>query len=339
MIQVQKRVGSMAVLLAAFVLLGMANLSGSAFGYEEIRVINGGSITGKVTLRGPIPPPRAFPVVIYPFADYCKRISNGKGDILLEEFWVGPGGGMKDTVVAVEQVEKGKPFHHPDLKFVAVDCMFHPADAPKEETDIIDLDGRPHHEHPLVTILENDRPISMVNQDPIVHNIQVFQSERGNIILNVPLPISTAPMGGTLKFSAGKRISQMICGVHEFMQSWGFVVDNPYYAITKKDGAFSIDQLPPGTYRVIAWHPHLKPIEREVTVPPRGAVSLSFEFDSAEVERPIYEIQTEFRIGPRARPSDNLLNVSPFRQRPPSNTAIQAQPLHEHMMMSDPNGK
>ena len=103
----------------------------------------------------------------------------------------------------------------------------------------------------------------------------------------------------------------MICGMHEFMQTWGYRVDNPYYAKTKKDGAFTIDQLPPGTYKVIAWHPSLRPIERTVTISENGVVSLDFEFDAREVKRPHYESQEKFRIGPEALPHQHLKGCEP----------------------------
>ena len=84
------------------------------------------------------------------------------------------------------------------------------------------------------------------------------------------------------------------------------MVDNPYYAKTKKDGEFAINDLPPGTYRVVAWHPHLKPIEQEVIVLEHGTVSIAFDFDSRQVVRPSYESQEKFRVGPEAHPHDHL---------------------------------
>jgi hypothetical protein len=292
----------MAVAPVVMVLIG--NLP--AFGYEEAAVSHGGSITGTVTLEGPIPGPRVFPLVLYPFGPFCKKISDGQGNVRLEEFIVGPGGGMQDAIVAIQQVAKGKPFPHIKNDLVAVDCMFHPADVPDSEQFTTTASGKVHHAHPLVRVIENHQPISVINKDPIIHNGQVFQSERGNIILNFPLPVSDQPRGGIVNFAPGKKISQMICGMHEFMQSWALVVDNPYYAKTKPDGKFVIDQLPPGTYRVLAWHPHLKPIEQTITVPADGTVSISFAFDAKQVVRPHYESQEKFRIGPEAHPHEHL---------------------------------
>jgi uncharacterized protein (DUF2141 family) len=42
------------------------------------------------------------------------------------------------------------------------------------------------------------------------------------------------------------------CDAHGWMEGWIYVVDNPYYAITGSDGKFSITDVPPGDYTLIA---------------------------------------------------------------------------------------
>ena len=247
-----------------------------AFGYEEAVVTDGGAITGKVTLKGAIPEPRVFPLALYPFGPYCNKnkvISDGQGNVRISEFNVAADGGMKDVVVAVEEVKRGKPFKPIVANLVARDCEF----------------------LPFVSIVQHTGTFIMKNEDPIIHNAQLYQSEKGNLLLTVPNPPNST---GTfpIKFEKHRKIYQMICGMHEFMQTWGYAVDNPYYALTDGDGKFTIDQLPPGKYEVIAWRPHFKPIEREITVSPNRAVSLDFEFDASDVKRPHYETQEKFRI-------------------------------------------
>jgi hypothetical protein len=294
--------GIVVLLLALF-----SPLDHPASAYEEVDVGEGGTISGKITLKGPIPEPRFFSLVLYPFGSFCKKISDGHGNIILQEFIVGEGRGLWEAVVAVQKVDKGKPFPAIQTEFIAVDCMFHPADVAAKEQFFMDEHGQMHHEHPNVAILENHQPISMINKDPIIHNIQVFQNERGNIILNTPLPVSNEPRGGGLHFRKGMRISQMICGMHEFMQSWGFVVDNPYYAKAGKDGTYAIEGLLPGTYTVTIWHPHYKVYKREVTVRSRRTTTLDFEFDGSLVKRPLYESQKRFRMD-TATPEDHFLH-------------------------------
>ena len=38
------------------------------------------------------------------------------------------------------------------------------------------------------------------------------------------------------------------CDVHGWMQGWIVVADNPYYAVTEKNGTFAIKDIPPGKY-------------------------------------------------------------------------------------------
>jgi hypothetical protein len=280
----------------ATVLLLLSGLKpAAAANYKEMAVRGGGTIVGKVVLKGPVPAPRMFRLALSPFGIYCKKISDGKGNIVLEEFNVGPEGGMQDAVVAVQEVKRGKAFHHAQGEFEATDCMFHPVDVSPADLYTTDHEGHTQHVHPLVDVIENHKPITVVNKDPIFHNAQFFQKERGNIMLNFPLPASGKPGGGILNFDPGMRIGQMICGMHEFMQTWSFVVDNPYYAKTKGDGEFVIDQLPPGTYTVVAWHPHFKPVEKKVEVTANRAVTVNFEFDSSEVKRRTYESEKGLR--------------------------------------------
>lgn len=287
-------------------LAGWFGLHGVAYGYEEAPVRDAGTITGKVTLSGEIPPARVFPLVLYPFGPFCKKISDGKGSVVIQEYNVGPKGGFQDTIVSIQNIEKGKPFPPVKSEFIAVDCMFHPADVPEEH--LFEMhEGYLRHNHPLVGVMQNDQPLTVINKDPIIHNGQVFQKEKGNIVLNFPLPASmTKPNGGIVHLDKGRRIAQMICGMHEFMQTWAYRVDNPYYARTEKDGLFTIDRLPPGIYKVVAWHPRLEPIEKTVSVPPNGKVEINFEFHAAEVRRPVYESQEKFRAGPEAMPEKGL---------------------------------
>lgn len=281
--------------------------------YQVAEVRNSGGLSGQVRLIGQRPEPRYFPLVLYPFGTFCKKIADQDGNVILQEFLVADDGGLQDAIVVVENVRAGKPFSEIKNEFVAVDCMFHPADVTREDHTYRGQDGRIHHEHPLVTVMRNGQRVSVVNEDPIIHNGQVFQSERGNIVLNFPLPISNQPFGGVVHFAPGMRIAQMICGMHEFMQTWGFMVDNPYYAKTRKDGVFLIDRIPPGEYRVTAWHPRLKPIVNTVRIEPGKNTRIDFEFQSREVKRPHYESQERFRIGPEAHRHGELTGDSEDR--------------------------
>jgi hypothetical protein len=266
------------VVAAALVCAGGIAVNGPsiAFGYEEAAVSKGGTLTGLARLDGPIPEARIFPLALYPFGPFCNkntRISDGEGNIRIQEFEVGADHGLKDVVVAVQGVKRGKPFPAIVAEIVARDCEFLPA----------------------IAVVQNHGQFHMVNEDPVIHNSQLYQSEKGNLRLTVPNPPNSE---GTfpINFERKYRIYQMICGMHEFMQTWGYAVDNPYYALTDENGHFSIDGLPPGTYTVTAWRPHFQPIKQRVTIPPQGTARMEVAFDATTVRRPLYETQDNFRI-------------------------------------------
>ena len=47
------------------------------------------------------------------------------------------------------------------------------------------------------------------------------------------------------------------CDVHGWMNAYVGVLEHPYFAVTDKDGKFSLKTLPAGTYTIEAWHERL----------------------------------------------------------------------------------
>ena len=42
------------------------------------------------------------------------------------------------------------------------------------------------------------------------------------------------------------------------MKSWVLVQDHPFFAVTDENGNYTIENIPPGTYEVIAWQEKFK---------------------------------------------------------------------------------
>ncbi|HUK57123.1 MAG TPA: carboxypeptidase-like regulatory domain-containing protein [Nitrospiria bacterium] len=258
------------------VLLGVLVLGvpSSGLGYEEVAVTSGGSITGKVVLNGTPPPARIFHMVFSPNIDFCSRISDGKGNRLLKEFQVSPDGGFQNVVVAVVGVPRGKRFDY----------------TPEISLDTCQVG-------PFVIPIRNQYPIRIVNKDPVTHDLQAYtlRDDYTFEMFNKPMiPQSVASKEIVLR--KNHYIFRTQCGVHDFMQSWGMAVGNPYFAVTGADGSFTIPDLPPGTYDVIAWHPYMKVQAQKVTVPADGKVTLNFQFETSEVHIPLYNLQTRYRL-------------------------------------------
>ncbi len=62
------------------------------------------------------------------------------------------------------------------------------------------------------------------------------------------------------------------------MHNWFLVVENPYHFVVGEDGNYTIDQIPPGKYNVIAWHPMMGISEKEVDI--QGSTTLNFELEA-----------------------------------------------------------
>ena len=56
------------------------------------------------------------------------------------------------------------------------------------------------------------------------------------------------------------------CDAHGWMLGWMQVVDNPYYAITGTDGTFTMTDVPPGKYTLVAFQGYTGGLEIPLTV-------------------------------------------------------------------------
>jgi hypothetical protein len=302
------------VAITVVVCVWLSFFSAQTQAYEVVDVEDGGTITGVVTLQGTIPTPKAFNLVTFPDPEYCGRISNGHGWRLLYDFRVDEHSGLyglKDVVVFLEGVEAGKPFDLSVPRVEAKDCQF----------------------APFVTVVRDRHAVEVVNMDPVMHDIQAYETSRqlgARVLFNSPLPLNTHHQRGDLhahhghqpgrsmlekiQLSKGRRFFVMQCGFHAYMESWAVAVTNPYYEITDKTGAYAIEHIPPGTYRLIAWHPSIGTLEeRTVTVEASGLSRVNLSLPAPIGRRTAYEVMEPARFGQESlgRP----INIDPFVER------------------------
>ena len=262
------------LVLSLVVTLSFVSVSIPGWAYQEIEVKNGGTIQGKATLVGKMPFPRIYHLILFPNIDMCAEIdTDDEMNRVLNDFKVSPDGGLKDVVVTIQQVDAGKPFNKDPINIVAENCKFLPD----------------------VSIIRQGETFKVDNLDAVMHNSQVYQKERGKILLNIPIPAEEVSEG-KITFKKKYKIMQMICGMHEFMQTWGYRVQNPYYSQTKIDGNFKIDNVPPGEYKLTAWHYLMKKQTQKIKIASGETIDLSFVFDADKVVRPFYETMKSGRI-------------------------------------------
>ena len=68
------------------------------------------------------------------------------------------------------------------------------------------------------------------------------------------------------------------CDLHNFMIAHVLAPEHPYAVVVEADGAFLLDDVPPGDYSLIAWHPKLGKKMTPVTITAGGTLEASFEF-------------------------------------------------------------
>jgi hypothetical protein len=245
-----------------------------AFAYQEINVQNGGTIKGNAKMIGSMPYPRTYHLILFPNIDMCAEVdTDDEMNRLLDDFKVSPAGGLKDVAITLEHVEAGKPFNKEPINILSENCKFFP-----------DLN-----------FIRQGESFKVDNLDAVMHNSQVYQKERGKILLNIPIPAEEVS-DGKVTFNKKFKIMQMICGMHEFMQTWGYRVQNPYYFKTDDQGNYNIGDIPPGEYIVNAWHYLMKPQKRKIKIAAGETIDLSFVFDADKVVRPFYETIKSGRI-------------------------------------------
>lgn len=240
--------------------------------YKVTSVDNGGHLTGQVKLNGRTPKPRAFHLIFSPNVEFCSRISDGRGHRVLHDFILSRDGGLKETVVAIRSVKKGKPF--------------------PQKMQVFHIDRCRANQYAIG--VRNGEDILIENTDPIRHEIATYQFYNRKVRQTSNKPVTAQSSQVRTAFvKPGSDEFIMKCNLHPFLQTHGLFVDNPYYTITDSQGRFEIKDIPPGTYEVTAWHPYLPAETGTITIEPGKAAALDFQFESEKIRRKLYSNDTK----------------------------------------------
>jgi plastocyanin len=118
---------------------------------------------------------------------------------------------------------------------------------------------------PHVQALPLGSTLTLVNSDPVLHNVHGYLGETS--AFNDAEPLQGQKKAETMKKAGLYRVR---CDVHGWMTAWIFVSESPYFAVTDAQGAFHIDGLAPGSYTAEVWHERLAPQTLKVTIPASG---------------------------------------------------------------------
>lgn len=107
--------------------------------------------------------------------------------------------------------------------------------------------------------------VDFPNDDPIFHN--AFSAYNGQIF-----DLSLYPPGSTrsVRFTR-PGVVRVFCNIHASMSAVIVVLKTPYFAVSRRDGAFAIPDVPPGDYELHVFHERateasLRSLEKHITV-------------------------------------------------------------------------
>lgn len=108
------------------------------------------------------------------------------------------------------------------------------------------------------------------NEDEILHNVFSFSETKP-----FDLGLYKSPEIKPVTFDRPGRVD-VFCSIHARMSCIVLVRDNPYFASTNTRGNYRIADVPPGRYKLRAWHERLPSQVKEITVPETGEVKVDF---------------------------------------------------------------
>ncbi len=124
----------------------------------------------------------------------------------------------------------------------------------------LDQKGCVYTPHVLGVMVGQD--LQVVNSDPTAHNVHF--TPKKNKELNKSQP--KKGLIETLKFKRAEIMVPVKCDVHPWMSAFVGVMDHPFFGTTRAEGTVTIDGLPGGQYKIIAWHEKYGEKELDVTV-------------------------------------------------------------------------
>ena len=210
-------------------------------------VADAATISGVVKLAGASP---AMPAIQMSADPYCQ--SQHTTPAKDEEVVVGPGGELANVIVYIKNAPSG----------------------PAPSTPAV-LDQKGCQYHPHVQVVQVGQPLEIKNDDATLHNVHAMPEV--NSQFNEGQPVQG--MVSTKKFDKAEfKPFKIKCDVHGWMKSYMVVLPHPYHSVSQMNGTFTIPNLPPGTYTLVAWHEKYGEQEQPITVGPKETKQVTFTF-------------------------------------------------------------
>jgi hypothetical protein len=239
---------NLAAVLSAVVLL----CCGARILNQNVSAAGEGKISGTVKLDGTAPHMRGIDMSKDP---YCSKI-HASDPAKMETVVASSGGGLEHVVLYISEGLTGGAL----------------TQVPTEEP-VFDQKGCVYSPHVLG--LDVNQKFKVTTSDQTAHNIHPNPNPMtGNIPWNQSQPPGAPPVEKSWK---APEMIPVQCNIHPWMHGWFAVVKGPY-ATTDASGAYTINNVPPGSYTVTAWQEDLGTQTQKVTVAAGAAASANFSF-------------------------------------------------------------
>lgn len=117
---------------------------------------------------------------------------------------------------------------------------------------------------PHVLVVLKGTTVDFKNEDPVGHNVYWPAINHNRKLAH---NMGTWPQGISKPFTFNDIGDvSLLCNVHPEMSGYIIVVPTPYFALTDKEGNYTIRNVPPGQYTLKTWSEQAKPVTQPVTV-------------------------------------------------------------------------
>jgi plastocyanin len=123
---------------------------------------------------------------------------------------------------------------------------------------------------PHVLAISTGTTVDFPNSDKFYHNVFSLSKTR-------PFDLGRYAAGNSRPVRFDRAgIVRVFCDIHSHMNAYILVFSHPFFAMTDAQGRYRIENVPPGTYGVIAWNEGTSSETRPITVPDGGIAELDF---------------------------------------------------------------
>lgn len=118
------------------------------------------------------------------------------------------------------------------------------------------------------------QPVQFEDDDQTLHNIHPMP--KNNREWNQSQMPNSQPLAKS--FTRPELMMPIKCNQHPWMHMYLSVLSNPYFAVTGKDGTFTLPNLPPGTYTIAAVQEKYGEKTQTITVGVKENKNLNFSY-------------------------------------------------------------